>query len=306
MKPNPTRSALLVIDMENGFVHPEGGHWIRFAQSMVPNCVRAVELARAKGIPVFFVKRLYRADGSDVELTRYPGWVAGGRACRPASTGPNSAQAPEGLRPQPGDYTIIKPRWSAFFQTELDLILRRLDVRTVILTGTTTPNCIRTTCYDAIALEYNTVVLTDCCSSHTEEIQRVNLEDMARAGAILMDSASFADYGPGTVEDLSAAIRARMDDLMARRKASQPLEWPSAGSTFKRPEGYFAGTLIDQTGLKGLTVGGAQVSEKHAGFVINTGSATCADVQELIRRVQEAVYRAHGVRLEPEVRFVGE
>ena len=210
MKPNPTRSALLVIDMENGFVHPEGGHWIRFAQSMVPNCVRAVELARAKGIPVFFVKRLYRADGSDVELTRYPGWVAGGRACRPASTGPNSAQAPEGLRPQPGDYTIIKPRWSAFFQTELDLILRRLDVRTVILTGTTTPNCIRTTCYDAIALEYNTVVLTDCCSSHTEEIQRVNLEDMARAGAILMDSASFADYGPGTVEDLSAAIRARM------------------------------------------------------------------------------------------------
>ena len=210
MKPNPTRSALLVIDMENGFVHPEGGHWIRFAQFMVPNCVRAVELARAKGIPVFFVKRLYRADGSDVELTRYPGWVAGGRACRPASTGPNSAQAPEGLRPQPGDYTIIKPRWSAFFQTELDLILRRLDVRTVILTGTTTPNCIRTTCYDAIALEYNTVVLTDCCSSHTEEIQRVNLEDMARAGAILMDSASFADYGPGTVEDLSAAIRARM------------------------------------------------------------------------------------------------
>ena len=126
MKPNPTRSALLVIDMENGFVHPEGGHWIRFAQSMVPNCVRAVELARAQGIPVF--KRLSRADGSDVELTRYPGWVAGGRACRPASTGPNSAQAPEGLRPQPGDYTIIKPRWSAFFQTELDLILRRLDV----------------------------------------------------------------------------------------------------------------------------------------------------------------------------------
>ena len=103
-----------------------------------------------------------------------------------------------------------------------------------------------------------------------------------------------------------AAIRQRMDDLMARRKASQPLEWPSAGSTFKRPEGYYAGTLIDQTGLKGLTVGGAQVSEKHAGFVINTGSATCADVRELIRRVQEAVYKAHGVRLEPEVRFVGE
>lgn len=204
MKSNPTRSALILIDMENGFVDPRGGH-----------CIRALDLARSKGIPVFFVKRIYRTDGSDVELTRYAAWKAGGRACMPASDGFNSARAPEGLRPQPGDYTIIKPRWSAFFQTELDLILRRLDVHTVILAGTTTPNCVRTTCYDAIALEYNTVVLTDCCSSQTEEIQRVNLEDMERAGAILMDSAAFADYGPDTVADLSAAIRAEMLDSTA-------------------------------------------------------------------------------------------
>lgn len=221
MRPNPTRSALIVIDMENGFVDPRGGHCIRFARSTVPACVRAVELARSKGIPVFFVKRIYRADGSDVELTRHAAWVAGGRACMPASEGYNSAQAPEGLRPQPGDYTIIKPRWSAFFQTELDLILRRLNVRTVILTGTTTPNCVRTTCYDAIALEYNAVVLTDCCSSQTEEIQRVNLEDMQRAGAILLDSAAFADYGPETVPDLSAAIRAEM---LAEDAAPEPFE----------------------------------------------------------------------------------
>ena len=210
MRPNPTRSALLVIDMENGFVEPEGGHCIRFAKGTVPACVRAVETAREKGIPVFFVKRSYRTDGSDVELTRHAAWVKGGRACGPATTGPNSARAPEGLRPQPGDYTIIKPRWSAFFQTELDLILRRLDVRTVILTGTTTPNCVRTSCYDAISLEYNVVVLTDCCSSQTEEIQRVNLEDMGRAGALLMDSAAFADYDENTVTDLSAAIRQQM------------------------------------------------------------------------------------------------
>ena len=210
MKPNPTRSALILIDMENGFVDRRGGHCIKGAQATVPACVHALDLARSKGIPVFFVKRIYRADGSDVELTRYAAWKAGGHACRPASAGPNSAQAPEALRPQPGDYTIIKPRWSAFFQTELDLILRRLDVRTVILAGTTTPNCVRTTCYDAIALEYNTVVLTDCCSSQTEEIQRVNLEDMQRVGAILMDNADFAAYGPSTVEDLSAAIRGEM------------------------------------------------------------------------------------------------
>ena len=134
MKENPSRAALLVIDMENGFVTPQGGHCIRGAAATVPACVRAVELTREKGIPVFFVKRIYRADGSDVELTRYEGWKAGGRACGPASLGPNSAQAPEGLQPQPGDYTIWKPRWSAFFHTELDLILRRLDIRTVFFT----------------------------------------------------------------------------------------------------------------------------------------------------------------------------
>ncbi|WP_298030789.1 UDP-N-acetylmuramate dehydrogenase [uncultured Dysosmobacter sp.] len=101
-----------------------------------------------------------------------------------------------------------------------------------------------------------------------------------------------------------AVIRERMRELMDRRKASQPLEWPSAGSTFKRPEGYFAGTLIDQCGLKGLTVGGAQVSEKHAGFVINRGGATCADVLALIRQIQKRVFDASGVRLEPEVKIV--
>ena len=100
------------------------------------------------------------------------------------------------------------------------------------------------------------------------------------------------------------AVRETMRDLMARRKGSQPLELPSAGSTFKRPEGHFAGTLIEQCGLKGLTVGGAQVSEKHAGFIVNRGGATCADVRELIRRIQEAVLEKTGVRLEPEVKFV--
>ena len=104
--------------------------------------------------------------------------------------------------------------------------------------------------------------------------------------------------------DDPAAIRQRMDDLMARRRASQPLEWPSAGSTFKRPEGYYAGTLIDQTGLKGLTVGGAQVSEKHAGFVINTGRAACADVTALMAEIQTRVLDATGVRLDPEVKIV--
>lgn len=107
---------------------------------------------------------------------------------------------------------------------------------------------------------------------------------------------------PGEVQD----IRARMEDLMERRKSKQPLEWPSAGSTFKRPQGYFAAALIDQCGLKGLTVGGAQVSEKHAGFVINKGGATCSDVLTLMDQVRQRVFDATGVTLEPEVKLLGE
>ena len=101
-----------------------------------------------------------------------------------------------------------------------------------------------------------------------------------------------------------AEIRRTMEDLMERRKSKQPLEYPSAGSVFKRPEGNYAGALIEQCGLKGRRVGGAQVSEKHAGFLINTGGATCADVLELIRQVQQRVWEETGVRLEPEVRIV--
>lgn len=101
-------------------------------------------------------------------------------------------------------------------------------------------------------------------------------------------------------------IKARMDELTEKRESKQPLEFASAGSTFKRPPGYFAGTLIEQTGLKGLTVGDAQVSHKHAGFVINTGSASAKDVLDLIAEVQRRVYDQHGVHLEPEVRMIGE
>ena len=99
-------------------------------------------------------------------------------------------------------------------------------------------------------------------------------------------------------------IRARMDELAEKRQSKQPLEYPSAGSMFKRPVGYFAAALIDQCGLKGLTVGGAQVSEKHAGFVVNRGGATCADVLELVRQVKERVLARTGVELEMEVRVL--
>ena len=103
-----------------------------------------------------------------------------------------------------------------------------------------------------------------------------------------------------------AQIRAVMEDYKGRRIDKQPLEYPSAGSTFKRPEGYFAGKLIQDAGLLGYSVGGAQVSEKHGGFVINKGGATAADVLQLIDDVKQKVYEEFQVELEPEVKMIGE
>ena len=97
-------------------------------------------------------------------------------------------------------------------------------------------------------------------------------------------------------------IKAKMDDFMSRRREKQPLEYPSAGSTFKRPEGYFAGTLIEECNLKGKRVGGAEVSEKHAGFVINKGNATCKDVLDLCELVSDTIKKEKGVSLEMEIR----
>lgn len=99
-------------------------------------------------------------------------------------------------------------------------------------------------------------------------------------------------------------IKAKMDEYRAKRSASQPLEYPSAGSTFKRPEGYFAGKLIEDCGLKGFAIGGAQVSEKHAGFVINRGGATCEDIKNLVAHIQKTVKEKFNVSLECEIEFI--
>jgi UDP-N-acetylmuramate dehydrogenase len=108
-------------------------------------------------------------------------------------------------------------------------------------------------------------------------------------------------FHEGKKEEIQAAMR----ELNQKRRDKQPLEFPSAGSTFKRPEGYFAGKLIQDAGLRGYRVGDAQVAEKHCGFVINRGQATAAEVERLIQDVQEKVQEKFGVRLEPEVRIVG-
>ena len=104
--------------------------------------------------------------------------------------------------------------------------------------------------------------------------------------------------------DNKEVIRELMDELMDRRRTKQPLEFPSAGSVFKRPEGYFAAALIEECGLKGESVGGAQVSEKHSGFIINTGNATASDVKQLVEIIKETVFMQKGVQLECEIRVI--
>ena len=99
-------------------------------------------------------------------------------------------------------------------------------------------------------------------------------------------------------------IRRLMDDLKERRARTQPLEFHSAGSTFKRPEGYFAGKLIEDSGLKGCRIGGAYVSEKHAGFVVNKGEATASDISELVDHIKSTVHKQYGVSLECEIEFI--
>lgn len=205
------KTALVVIDMENAFIDETSPLCIKQAAVTVPACGKVICKAREREIPVFFVNRVYRRNGSDVEFTRYESWEKGGRYLAPGSTGPLSIEVPKEFLPTPKDYTIIKPRFSAFFQTELDLVLRRLGVKTVFLIGTTTPNCIRTTCYDGLSLDYNIVVIEDCCSSNTEEIQRVNMEDMARAGAVLTNTDVFCTDRYAAV-DFAGEVQRRVQE----------------------------------------------------------------------------------------------
>lgn len=140
------------------------------------------------------------------------------------------------------------------------------------------------------------------------EIGEISIEDMAlgyRTSAFKTNNAIITSVTFELEKGDSSEIKSKMLDFTNRRVQKQPLEYPSAGSTFKRPEGYFAGALIEGNGLKGRSVGGAQVSVKHAGFVINTGDATCCQVKELIKIIQDTVRENNGVELETEVIYIG-
>ena len=141
--------------------------------------------------------------------------------------------------------------------------------------------------------------------SHVREFTAEELELSYRHSALEDNGYIVVSAVMQLTEGNQEEIQARMRELMEQRNSKQPVQYPSAGSTFKRPEGYFAGKLIQDAGLKGVSVGGAQVSGLHSGFVINTGGATATDILDLIRLVQNTVYDQFGVKLEPEVRIIG-
>ncbi|WP_455391707.1 cysteine hydrolase family protein [[Eubacterium] cellulosolvens] len=177
--------ALLIIDMQNDVVAK-----LPQAPEIIPGILEVLERFRAAGRPVFHIRRSYRADGTDVELPRLAVFKEKGFRVVEGTVG---AEIVEQLKPKADEYVIIKPRWSGFFRTNLDLLLNRLGVKTVVLTGVQTPNCVRTTAYDAISFDFNTIVLDDCSAAMTEEIHEYNLRDMVGIGVKVMQKDEFLE-----------------------------------------------------------------------------------------------------------------
>lgn len=179
MAPRIDTSGLLIIDMQNDFVQPGAPLCVVGAAATVPRIRRVLDRFRAQSRPVFHVVREYRADGSDVEAFREQRFLDGPKAVVPGTLGCESV--PE-LASIEGEYRIVKKRFSAFMNTELELLLRRLRVAELIVTGTQYPNCVRATVFDAVALGYAVTLITDAASAQTEAVALANIWDIAQVG----------------------------------------------------------------------------------------------------------------------------
>lgn len=200
----PEQTALLLIDMQMGFISPDSSLCIAQAADTIPACACALETARREGLRIFHVRREYAVDGSDVEAVRYRTWLSGGKPL--SQDWPASLEAPAELAEQPGEDVVVKPRFSALFATGLAERLRKLGITTLVLAGTTTPNCIRSTCYDALSHDFNVVILEDATSSRSAKVQAANIEDMRAIGAQIMCTEHFAEKGCAGIEDVAAYV----------------------------------------------------------------------------------------------------
>ncbi len=216
----PARAAFLLIDMQNGFIDGASPLCIAGAAATVPACAHALAAAREHGLAVFHVRRAYAADGSDVEAVRWEAWAEGGRPL--SSADPMSLACPSELAPAPGEPVVVKPSWSAFFGTDLDVLLRARGIGTLVLAGTTTPNCVRSTAYDGLARGFNVAVLRDATSSRSPEAQEANLADMEAAGIQLIHTDDFAANGLLPVHDTEAEVaRAVARELEAKARNTE-------------------------------------------------------------------------------------
>jgi nicotinamidase-related amidase len=171
---------LLIIDMQNDFLNPVSPLFVGGGPAIIENLYAVLEFFRQNNLQRIFVRRLHRQDGSDVDKSRIELFRKTGGFLIEGSKG---AEIVNELKPLPNEIIITKKRWSAFFKTELDLILRRGMFDTLIIGGVQTPNCIRATAVDAISLDYNVILLEDGTASNSPEIQRANLSDLKNMGA---------------------------------------------------------------------------------------------------------------------------
>ena len=182
------KSALIIIDMQNDFVLPGSPACVAGALDSIPNIARVLEKFRKDRTPVFHVVREYRKDGSDIEISRQKPFLNGEAYVVPDTKGCEIVQE---LQPLKGEYRIVKNRFSAFMNTELDFMLRRLGLQNLVICGTQYPNCIRATIFDAVSYGYNVILITDAASAQTEEIAQANINDIKNIGVACTDTKSF-------------------------------------------------------------------------------------------------------------------
>ena len=180
--------ALIIIDMQNDFVLPNAPAYVPNAYETIPVLKELLSFARHKQFPVFHVIREYRNDGSDIEFTKLHDFLTNNKYAVPGTQGCNVVSD---LMPVKGEYTIIKNRFSAFMNTELDLMLRRKGITDLIICGTQYPNCIRATIFDAIALGYFVTNITDATSAKTQEIADSNIVDITNIGVTCVNFKEF-------------------------------------------------------------------------------------------------------------------
>jgi nicotinamidase-related amidase len=178
LKP-PVNYGLIIIDMQNDFVMPGSPFRVISAKATLPAISKTLKAFRNKKLPIFHVVREYRSDGSDIEITRLNNFLEREKTVVPGTIG---CAIVDELRPIPGEYRIIKNRFSAFMNTELDFMLRRLGITHLVICGTQYPSCIRCTVFDGVSYGYHVTLLTDGTSAQTPEIAESNIRDIQGIG----------------------------------------------------------------------------------------------------------------------------